>query len=386
MSARKIAVLTTSRADYGLLYWIMRRIRADRGLRLQVLATGAHLSRAFGRTVDKIVRDGFDVSARVPLLAADDSGRAAGRALARGMAGFVAAFDRLKPNILLVLGDRLELMPAATAAVALRIPIAHLHGGESSEGALDEQVRHAVTKLAHLHFVAAEPYRRRVIRMGEMPGRVFNVGAPGLEFIRHLRFLTRRDLENILGLSLRPPLALATLHPETASARRSDSEALDELFAALDQAGATVVFTYSNSDPGGRALNRKIRDYAAARQGRVAAAASLGQQAYLSLARVSDVVIGNSSSGIIEIPSLRRPTVNIGTRQDGRLRAPSIIDCRPNRQAIGRALQLALSADFKASRCTGKSPYGDGETSTRVVSALKATALEKLLRKKFHDS
>lgn len=382
---RKIAVLTTSRADYGLLFWLMKGFKAEPSFTLQPVVTGSHLSRRFGLTIRELLDDGFTPAASVPLLAADDSRAAASAAVARGTAGFARAFSRLKPDLLVVLGDRIELLAAASAAVALRIPIAHLHGGESSDGSLDEQVRHAVTKLSHLHFAAAEPYRRRIIQMGEDPARVFNVGAPGLEHLRRMEFLDRAALEKRVGLSLSCPFALATVHPDTLGGEKPEAS-LEALLPALDREELPAVFTYANSDAGGRAINARIDAYVRARPGRAAAVASLGHQGYLSLARLSAVVAGNSSSGIIEVPSLRRPTVNIGARQAGRLRAPSVIDCPPETGAAARALRLALSRRFLRSRCAGKNPYGAGDVSARVIAVLKRTRLgASLLRKSFHD-
>ncbi len=385
MKRRKIAVLTTSRADYGLLYWLLDGIKHDRALKLQLIATGSHLSKDFGRTVTQIRKDGFSPAALVPMLAKDDSALEAARAVSRGTAGFAAALAKLQPDILVVLGDRIELLAAAAAAVALRVPIAHIHGGESSEGVLDEQVRHALSKLSHLHFAAAEPYRRRLIRMGEEPWRVFNTGAPGLEYIRRAKFLDRGALEKRLGMKLSSPIALATLHPASLSRNGKPDKTLDALLSALDKSGLRTVFTYANADAGGRALNRRVDAYVARRKGRATAVASLGQQGYLSLMRLCDVVVGNSSSGIIETPSLKRPTVNIGDRQAGRLRASSVIDCPGTAPAISKAINRALSRAFRA-QCTGKNPYGEGRTAQSMIGVLKTIPLgEPLLRKKFHD-
>lgn len=386
MKRRKISVLTTSRADYGLLYWLIEGIRRDKALSLQLIVTGSHLSKAFGYTLGQIRKDGFRPAALVPLLPKDDSGLAAATALARGTEGFAKAFARLKPDILVMLGDRLELLSAASAAVALRVPIAHIHGGESSEGVLDEQVRHAVSKLSHLHFTAAQPYRRRLLQMGEDPRRVFNVGAPGLEYIRKTNFLGRAELERRIGLPLSSPLALVTLHPGTLAQNGKPDRTLESLLGAVDRADLRAVFTYANADAGGRSLNKRIESYVARRKDRAAAVASLGQQGYLSLMRLCDVVVGNSSSGIIETPALKRPTVNIGGRQDGRLRAPSVIDCPGTPAAIAKALARALSPGFRRTRCTGKSPYGAGGVASRIIRVLKSTPLGSgLLRKSFHE-
>lgn len=376
-SRRRIAVLSTSRADYGLLYWLLRGLARDSKLELQLIVCGSHLSRLFGRTVRLIRADGFKIAAEVKLMPASDSVADAARAAGRGTLGFAAAFERLRPDILVMLGDRFELLSAASAAVVMRLPIAHIHGGESSEGVLDEQVRHAVTKLSHLHFTAAGAYRRRVIGMGEDPRRVFDVGAPGLEFIRRLTPLPRTELERRTGLDLSAPFALATYHPDA-----SREEGLQAMLDALDATGLRSVITYANADAGGRAINERIREYCAARPGVSAAFTSLGQAAYLSLARLACVVIGNSSSGISEAPILRVPTVNIGSRQKGRLRAPSIIDCAATPEAVTRAIRRARSPAFRRAHCRGRSVYGDGAVAARIIGVLKSVPLgEALLTK-----
>lgn len=386
MKPRRIAILTTSRADYGLLYWLMRAVDADPAARLLVIAAGSHLTTAYGRTADAIVADGFKIAARVNTLPSVDTPAGVARAIGKGTIGFTEAFLKLKPDLLVVLGDRWELLAACSAAVALRLPIAHIHGGESTEGALDEQVRHAVSKMAHLHFTAAEPYRRRLIRMGEDPARVFNVGAPGLEYIRRAKPLTRVELEGLLGFSLKPPLAAVTVHPLTLSASKGDG-AVDAVLAALDRMGLRAVLTYANADAGGRAINARLKRYAARHPERATAVASLGQRGYVSLLAAADVVVGNSSSGLIEVPALRRPTVNVGDRQKGRLRAPSVIDCAPSPAAVSRALRRALSPAFRDRRCRGVTPYGDGRTADRILSALKSAPLGgALLRKAFHET
>lgn len=379
---RKIAVVTTSRADYGLLSRLMRAIARDRALKLRVVVTGGHLSNRFGKTEREIVADGFHIDARVQMTPGSDSPKAAADALGAGMKGFARELARLAPDILVVLGDRLELLAACSAAVALRIPIAHLHGGEASEGSLDEQVRHAVTKLAHLHFTAAEPYRRRVVAMGEDPRRVFNTGAPGLEAAADLVPISPRELEARVGLALDRPFALVTVHPETVGARAGG--VLEAVLAGLDRARLPAVLTYAGADAGGRAINARLERWAAARPGRAAAVASLGQRAYLSLLARAAVVVGNSSSGIIEAPALKTPTVNVGARQDGRLRASSVIDCAPNAPAVSAALRRALSPSFRA-RCRGKSPYGAGRVSAKIAAALKRVPLDGLLVKRFRD-
>lgn len=384
MRRRKIAVLTTSRADYGLLSGTIARIARDSALELQLLACGSHWSSAHGRTADEISAAGWRVAARVDTLPRRDTPASVASAIGRGVQGFASAFARLEPDILLLLGDRYELLAACAAAVGLRLPIAHVHGGESTEGALDEQVRHAVSKMAHLHFPAAEPYRRRLLRMGERPDRVFNVGAPGLEALSRLATLGRVELEDRLGFSLTGPLALVTVHPATLSGARD--RVLESVLRALERARLRSVLTFANADAGGRAINDRIRNYVRKHPARALAVPSLGQQGYLSLMGIADVVVGNSSSGLIETPSLGRPTINVGSRQDGRLRAPSVIDCPAEPDRIARALRRALSPAFRRSRCRGRNPYGDGRSSELIVNVLKTAPLgEELLRKRFCD-
>ncbi len=381
---RKIAVLTTSRADYGLLYWLMRAVHGSRDLRLQLMACGSHLGRAFGGSIRQIREDGLPIAAELDTLPRREDGAGLARAIGLGTARFGEAFSRLRPDLLVVLGDRYELLCAACAAVAARLPIAHIHGGESTEGVLDEQVRHALTKLSHIHFTAAELYRRRVIQMGEDPRRVFNVGALGLESIRRLSPVPRPELERRLRFDLGSDFILATYHPDSLSEGLGAGN-VNTLLDALQRARLRAVFTYANADAGGREINRKLRAFAARRPGSAAVVPTLGQDGWLSLMRLAKAVVGNSSSGIIEAPSLKVPTVNIGDRQRGRLRSPSILDCEPSAPAILKALRLALSPAFRR-RCTGKNAYGTGESARLMLGVLKAVPLgEELLKKSFYD-
>ncbi|MFA6030774.1 MAG: UDP-N-acetylglucosamine 2-epimerase [Elusimicrobiota bacterium] len=387
MKRRKIAVVTTSRADYGLLYWILRGIQRDRALDLRLIVTGSHLCRRFGHTVTGVLRDGFPVAARVRTLSDSDPDTDAAviRAIARGVAGFGSALERLSPDLLLLLGDRYELLAAAAAAAAARIPIVHLHGGESTEGVMDEQVRHAVTKLAHLHCAAAAPYRRRIIQMGEAPSNVLLTGAPGLEYIARLVPTPLGELERLVGLRLDGPFVVLTQHPLPCRTGRETLE-LDEVLSAVRSLRIPVVMTYANADRGGRRINARIAAFARAHPDFAAAVPSLGQQAYLSLLRRAAAIVGNSSSGVHEAPTLRVPTINVGERQAGRLRAPSIIDCPPERVRVVAALRRALSSAFRRERCTGRSPYLGGRVSERVLRILRTVPLgDALLRKKFHD-
>jgi len=383
---RKICVVTGTRAEYGLLYWLMKEIEADPELQLQIVATGMHLSPEFGLTYRQIEADGFTIDAKVEMLLSSDTPVGIAKSMGLGVIGFADALDGLKPDILVLLGDRFEILSAAQAAMVARIPIAHIHGGEATEGLIDEAIRHAVTKMAHLHFTAAEPYRKRVIQLGESPERVFDTGAIGLDNLLRLKLLSRQELEQSLDLKLEHvPVILCTYHPVTLG-EDDAGHALKELFKALDRFPDTkVVFTKGNADTGGRIINRMIDDYASANPGRVAAYVSLGQLRYLSLLRESDLVLGNSSSGIVEAPTARTPTVNIGDRQRGRLKAPSVIDCGESADAIAAAIEKALSPEFRRIAAEGKTYFGDGGASARIKQALKTASLEGILFKRFHD-
>lgn len=370
-TCRKICVVTGSRAEYGLLYWLLKDIAADPELELQIIATGMHLSPEFGLTYRQIEADGFTIDARVEMLLSADTPVAVTKSLGLGVIGFADALSRLSPDIVVVLGDRFEILAAAQAAMLARIPLAHIHGGETSEGAYDEGIRHAISKMAHWHFVTAEPHRKRVIQMGEQPSHVFNVGAPGLDHMSRTEWMERAELESSLDMKLSSPLFLVTYHPATLGSRTSDS-AMSELLSALeDFQNATIVFTYPNADTGGRVLIEKIDRFVMHAGHRCGAFISLGQRRYLSLMRIADVIIGNSSSALIEAPALKKATVNIGDRQRGRLKATSVIDTPEDRNKISDAIRLALSQEFRRDLQTTKSLYGSGNTSEKIVKHLK---------------
>jgi UDP-hydrolysing UDP-N-acetyl-D-glucosamine 2-epimerase len=380
---RKICVVTGTRAEYGLLYWLMKEIDAAPDLELQIVVTGMHLAPEFGSTYRQIEADGFAIDAKVEMLLSSDSPVGITKSVGLGVIGFADALARLRPDIVVLLGDRFEILAAAQAAMIARIPIAHLHGGETTEGAFDEGIRHAITKMAQWHFVAAEPYRRRVIQLGEAPERVFNVGAPGLEQLQRVDWLDRATLAGMLGMPLTRPLFLATYHPATLGVIEPVA-ALNELLGALDEfPDASIIFSYPNADTGGRALIERIDRWVETNKGRAKAFASLGQQRYLSLMREADVIVGNSSSAIIEAPALKRAAVNIGDRQQGRLKATSIVDAAENKNAIVAALRTALSRDFQSRLSTTDSFYGGGDVSLRIRDVLRTVALET--RKTFFD-
>ena len=385
MLKRKICVVTGSRADYGLMYWLLKDLQADPEIELQLVVTAMHLSAEFGSTWRKIEEDGFTIIRRVDMLLSGDSPVAISKSIGLGVIGFAQVFEELEPDIAVLPCDRFEILSAAQAALVARIPVAHIHGGELTEGAVDEAIRHSLTKMSHLHFVAAEPYRQRVIQLGEQPDRVFNVGAPGLEHLQRTPLLSRGELESHLNFSLGEQSFLVTYHPVTLN-ELPPVETLQNLLDALDRfPEVKIILTYPNADTFGRNLICQIKAYANERPDRVLLSSSFGQSLYLSALREVDLVIGNSSSGLVEAPSFRTPTVNIGKRQQGRLRAKSVIDCEENTDAIEKAIVKALSKKFQEKVQHTTNPYAQSNTSQRIVSQLKNISLEGLLVKNFYD-
>jgi len=385
VARRKICVVSGTRAEYGLLYWLLRAIRKDPALELQLVLTGAHLSREWGYTKDVVEKDGFAIADEVDILLSSGSQLGVTKSIGLGLIGFAESFRRLAPDLLMVLGDRYEILAAATAAMVARIPIAHIHGGESSEGLIDEAIRHAVTKMAHLHFVSTEHYRQRVIQLGEQPDRVWNVGAPGLDNIRQLRLLDQRRLERDLGYSLGESYFLLTYHPVTLG-KDGPRRALENLLrAAANFPETSLLCTKANADADGHVINEMIEHYAVDNPARIKLVDSLGQLRYLSAMRHAAAVVGNSSSGIIEAPAMGVPTVNIGERQRGRIRARSVIDCGSTEKEIARALKEALSPAFRRIAQNVESPYGDGKSSARIAKILRSVDLEGILLKTFYD-
>jgi UDP-N-acetylglucosamine 2-epimerase (non-hydrolysing)/GDP/UDP-N,N'-diacetylbacillosamine 2-epimerase (hydrolysing) len=383
MAKRKICVVTGSRADYGLLYWVMKDIQEDSDLVLRVAVTGMHLSPEFGLTSRIIEADGFPVSARVDSLLSGDTPAVITKSIGRGVIGFADAFERLQPDLVVLLGDRFEILAAAQAALVAKIPIAHIAGGDVTEGTFDDAIRHSITKMANIHFVTNSLAETRVRQLGEDPRFVFNVGSPGLDTLLRTKLLSRGEVESALGVVFRKHNLLVTFHPATLDAGGSAPQ-LSELFRALDGLGPDfgIVFTKSNADTEGLTLNRMIESYVESRPN-CRLFASLGQQMYLSLMRHVDVLVGNSSSALYEAPTLRKPAINIGDRQRGRLRAESVLDCAPHSIEIARAIRTALTLD-----CSKVSnPYGDGRSAERIVAALKSIPdLRSLVQKRFVDA
>lgn len=382
---RKVCVVTGSRAEYGLLYCLLKEIQDDPDLELQLIATGMHLSPEFGLTYKIIEQDGFSINEKVEMLLSSDTPLGISKSLGLATIGFADAFERLKPDILVLLGDRYEILAAAQAALIARIPIAHLHGGESTEGAFDEAIRHAITKMSHLHFVAAEPYKKRVIQLGESPDRVFNFGALGLDYIKRFRLLEREYFEKSIEFELGKVNFLVTYHPVTLSYKHP-GEVMSNLLKAIDNfPEARIIFTKPNSDPKGRIIAKMIDEYVSKHPDRAISFVSLGQLRYLSAIKHVDAVIGNSSSGIIEAPFLQKPTVNIGDRQKGRLKASSVIDCDETEKGITKAIFKALSPTFRNNLPKVVSLYGTGDSAINIKNVLKSVDLRSLLIKSFYD-
>ena len=381
---KKIFVVTGTRAEYGLLRWVMEGIRQSPALELQLIATGMHLSPEFGLTVEAIEEDGFQADRKVEMLLSSDTAVGVTKSMGLGMIGFADALAELKPDLMLVLGDRYEIFAAAAAAMIARVPVAHLHGGEATEGLIDEPIRHSVTKMSHLHFVAAEEYRRRVIQLGEEPDRVFNVGGLGIDNILRLKLLSRDELEEALDFKLAPRNLLITFHPVTLEHNTSGQQ-IDELLSALAELQDTgLIFTMPNADTEGRVLFEKIEAFCAQHPS-ARAYTSLGQLRYLSCIEHVDGVVGNSSSGLLEVPSFKKGTINIGDRQRGRLRAASVIDCEPEHASIRAALNKLFSEEFQSQLPAVENPYGNGGASDAIVEELEQRPLDELLKKHFYD-
>ncbi len=382
---RRVAVVTGTRAEYGLLYWIIKGIYEDSSLELQLIATGMHLSPEFGFTVKEIEEDGFPIAERVEMILSSDTEHSIAASMGIGVMGFGKAYERLRPDMLVLLGDRFEVLSAAIAAVPFRIPVAHIHGGESTESLIDEQIRHAVTKLSHLHFTSTEAYGKRVVQMGEDPENVICSGAPGLDNIRKLRLMERRELERRLGVPKGRGIGVLTYHPVTLD--EDPSGGLKEVLKTVSDLndGLFWVMTFPNADTGGRAICEELLRFEERRPETARCFHSLGRVQYISLLKAASVMLGNSSSGIIEAPSFGLPVVNVGGRQDGRIRAKNVIDVKPRSGEISMALKKALSPEFRASLDGLESPYGNGGASGRIVRAIKEARTERLLKKRFRD-
>jgi len=385
MGKRKICIFTGTRAEYGLLEPLIDELRTDKTLKLQLIISGMHLSPEFGLTYKEINLDRISEVEKVEILLSSDTPIGVSKAMGLGMISYAEALDRLKPNLLIGLGDRFELFALASAASVQKIPIAHIHGGEVTFGAYDDAFRHSITKMSHLHFVSTEIYRKRIIQLGEDPKTVFNVGALGLDNIRKMKLLSKMELENSLSITLDKPYFVITFHPVTLDNQTSQSQ-FRELLRALDEFKSyKIIFTKSNADNGGRVINKLIDDYVAKNSDRSSAYFSLGQLRYLSVLKYAEMMIGNSSSGIIEMPFFRKPTVNIGDRQKGRIFPRSVIQCEPSKESIIEAVTKGLGKKFKGGIKKENNIYGDGKAAERIKEVLVSVDLTELTKKKFYD-
>lgn len=382
MNKRTICFVTGSRAEYGLLSPVMDAIRQEPSFRLKVVVTGMHLALQFGLTWQEIVSDGYPIDAKVDLKLSNDTAASVTRSLGRGVIGFADVFENMKPDILVLLGDRYETLAAAQASLIAKVPVSHIAGGDITEGSFDESIRHSITKMAHLHFVTNEDAGRRVRQLGENPDHIYNVGSPGIDMIKKVKLLDRTTLEQELNFSFRKNNLLVTFHPATLDEKPA-GEQFHELLVALDRLGDDlgVIFTFPNADPDNKGIVEMISEYTANRMW-TKSYASLGQVRYLSAIAQVDAIVGNSSSGLYEVPSFKKPTVNIGDRQKGRLQASSVINCRPESDDIERTIREAIAKD-----CSDTvNPYGDGNSAKRIVSVLKSIPdYSILVKKRFFD-
>jgi GDP/UDP-N,N'-diacetylbacillosamine 2-epimerase (hydrolysing) len=381
---RKVCVITGTRAEYGLLRWVMEGIKNDPQFTLQIVATGMHLSAEFGLTYQAIEHDGFHIDRKVEMLTSSDTSVGIAKSMGLGLIGFADALNDLKPDLVIVLGDRFEIFSAVSAALVARIPVAHLHGGESTEGAFDEAFRHSITKMSHLHFVANDTYRQRVIQMGEQPEHVFSVGGLGVDSIKRLQLLDRSTLESSMDFKFGSKNLLITFHPETLN-RATAVDQMSELLIALTELKDTqLIFTMPNADTEGRTIIKMIEQFVT-QHSNARSYLSLGQLRYLSCLAQVDGVVGNSSSGIIEAPSFQKGTINIGCRQQGRLQATSVINCEANRKSIAVALTQLYSKKFQADLCQVNNPYGEGGASEKIVNILRNQVFSDFIKKVFYD-
>lgn len=381
---KKVCVITGTRADYGLLRWVMQGIKDDADFNLQIIATGMHLSPEFGLTYKAIEADGFKIDRKVEMLTSSDTPVGIAKSMGLAMIGFSDALNELNPDLLVVLGDRFEIFAAVATALVACIPVAHLHGGETTEGAFDEAFRHSITKMSQLHFVAADEYKQRVIQLGEQPEHVFLVGGLGVDNIKRLKLLGRNALEADLGFKFGQKNLLITFHPETLENVSAVIQMQALLDALVNLEDTVLIFTMPNADTDGRALIKMVSQFAS-QHTNAHAFSSLGQLRYLSCIAQVDAVVGNSSSGLAEVPSLKKGTINIGDRQRGRLQAASIINCEPQQESIADAIRILYSSKFQAGLSEICNPYGDGGASEKIVNALKITNIQGIVKKSFYD-
>lgn len=383
---KKICVVTGTRAEYGLLKPVIERISRDAELELYLIATGAHLSPEFGLTYKEIENDGYIINKKIEMLLSADTPGSIVKSMGVEMIGFADVFTDAHPDMVVILGDRYEMLAVATTAMIHRIPIAHIHGGETTEGLIDEAIRHAITKMSYLHFATTEVYRNRIIQLGESPERVFNVGALGIENIKNIKLLDKEELENSIGLKFVKNTIVVTYHPVTLE-KESSAEQFNNLLSVLDsRSECHIIFTKTNSDTDGRIINQMIDEFVAGHQDRSIAHTSLGQIRYLSTLQYCSMVVGNSSSGIVEVPTFHIPTVDIGDRQRGRISSGSVIHCGTSVEDISNAIDRAMQNDFRQRIKNGKNPYERDGTSYEIVGLIKKFLKNEIdIKKKFYD-
>ncbi len=381
---KKICIVTGTRAEYGLLYWLMKYFKNDQSIELQVLATGMHLSPEFGLTVKNIRKDLFKINKEVEMLLSADTTSSIVKSTGLGMIGFADAFNDLKPDIIVVLGDRFELLAACYSATIMRIPIAHFHGGEATESLIDEPTRHSITKMSQFHFVATSEYRRRVIQLGEHPSRVFLVGGMGIDNIKKLSLLSKTNLEKKISFKFAKKNILVTLHPVTLEQNTTKTYINNLLDVLSELKDTNIIFTKPNSDTDGRVIINFIDKFVATNSNAISFI-NMGQLLYLSTLKYVDLVIGNSSSGLLEVPTFKKATINIGRRQDGRIRAGSVIDCSTDRASIKKAIKKSYTKAFQAKLKKVKNPYGDGGAAYKSYRIIKKLNLNNSITKKFYN-
>lgn len=384
MTKRKICIVTGSRAEYGLLYWLIKEVNDDQNLELQLIITGMHLSSEFGLTYKEIEKE-FKIDKKIDMHLSSDTSEGISKSMSIAQKSFSKAYNELKPDIIVVLGDRYEIFSAVSSAMISKIPIAHLHGGEATEGLIDEAIRHCITKMSHLHFTATEEYSKRVIQLGEEPNRVFNVGGAGIENIKRLKLLTKEDFEKSINFKLNIKNILVTFHPVTLEGKTSKKHFQELLDSIDDLEDTNIIFTKANSDVDGKVINQMINQYTKKNLKKSFCVASLGQLRYLSALQYIDFIIGNSSSGLLEAPSFKIGTINIGDRQNGRLKAESVVDCLPNKKNIKKAIKKIYSNKFQNLLKDVKNPYDHGCASKKIIKVLKIIKLDKILKKNFFD-
>ena len=381
----KVCVVTGTRAEYGLLYWAMKEMQLDPLIDLKICVTGMHLSPEFGLTYQQIIKDGFSIDEKIETLLSSDTSVGISKSIGLGIISFSEAFDRIKPDLILILGDRFEILAASIAAMISKIPIAHCHGGEATEGLIDEAIRHSITKMSQIHFTSTEAYRKRVIQLGEQPDNVFNVGALGIENINRLNLLTKEAFEKSIDFKLGQTNFLVTFHPVTLDNSTAESQ-FKELLKALNSINnAKIIFTKPNADTDGRVIINMIDEFVAKFAEKSVSFTSMGQLRYLSAIKFMDAVIGNSSSGLIEVPSFNVPTINIGDRQQGRVKAASVLDCDASVIEIEKSIKIAMSNDFKEKIKLSTNPYGTKNASAEIIRIIKSIRLDGIIKKTFYN-